>query len=68
MKMLLKETLNHFFFKFQSDLMNKSLFQDWLAFAKGGDTFRFQGKLKFKNNGAPLEEDNFAFCKVKLFH
>jgi len=48
--------------------MNKSLFQDWLAFAKGGDTFTFQGKLKFKNNGAPLEEDNFAFCKVKLFH
>ena len=24
----------------------------------------FQGKLQFENGGAPLERDNFAFCKV----
>ena len=24
----------------------------------------FHGKLQFENGGAPLERDNFAFCKV----
>jgi len=49
------------------DGKHQNLLVDWLAFAKGGDTFTFQGKLKFKNNGAPLEEDNFAFCKEHNF-
>lgn len=40
------------------------LFQDWLAFTQGGVQLTFEGKLQFKNVGAPLEIDNFAFCKV----
>ena len=24
----------------------------------------FHGKIQFENGGAPLERDNFAFCKV----
>ena len=24
----------------------------------------FHGKIEFENGGAPLERDNFAFCKV----
>jgi len=43
-------------------------FQDWLAFVRGGVQLTFQGKLQFENGGAPLEQDNFAFCKVKLFY
>ena len=27
----------------------------------------FQGKILFENDGAPLEIDNFAFCKVRIF-
>ena len=42
-------------------------FQDWLAFVRGGVQLTFQGKLQFENGGAPLEQDNFAFCKVKVF-
>ena len=37
-------------------------FQDWLAFVRGGVQLTFQGKLQFENGGAPLEQDNFAFC------
>ena len=39
--------------------------QDWLAFVEVGVQLTFQGKLQFENGGAPLEQDNFAFCKVK---
>jgi len=35
---------------------------------QGGVQLSFEGKLRFKNGGAPLEKDNFAFCKVMLFH
>lgn len=44
------------------------LVQDWLAFTQGGVHLTFEGKLRVKNGGAPLEKDNFAFCKVMLFH
>ena len=42
-------------------------FQDWLAFAQGGVQLKFHGKLQFENGGAPLEQDNFAFCNVSYF-
>ena len=42
-------------------------FQDWLAFVRGGVQLTLQGKLQFENGGAPLEQDNFAFCKVNIF-
>ncbi|XP_078357417.1 uncharacterized protein LOC144642326 [Oculina patagonica] len=35
---------------------------DWLAFTRKGVQLTFQGKLQFENGGAPLEQDNFAFC------
>jgi len=41
-------------------------FQDWLAFTQGAGQLTFQGKLQFENGGAPLEQDNFAFCKVMI--
>jgi len=44
-----------------------TFFQDWLAFVQGGVQLTIQGKLQFENGGAPLEQENFAFCKVKLF-
>ena len=37
-----------------------------MAFVQGGLQLTFQGKLQFENGGAPLEQDNFAFCKVNL--
>ncbi|CAH3043319.1 unnamed protein product [Porites lobata] len=37
---------------------------DWLAFTQGTGEMTFHGKLQFENGGAPLERDNFAFCKV----
>ncbi|CAH3019585.1 unnamed protein product [Porites evermanni] len=37
---------------------------DWLAFTQGTGEMTFHGKLQFENDGAPLERDNFAFCKV----
>ncbi|XP_078359794.1 uncharacterized protein LOC144644227 isoform X4 [Oculina patagonica] len=40
---------------------------DWLAFTREGFQLTFQGKLQFENGGAPLEQDNFAFCKVHNF-
>jgi len=40
---------------------------DWLAFTQGAGQLTFQGKLQFENGGAPLEQDNFAFCKVLNF-
>lgn len=40
------------------------LFQDWLALSPGVAQLTLQGKLQFENGGAPLEQDNFAFCKV----
>ena len=43
-----------------------SFCQDWLAFVQAGVQLTFQGKLQFENGGAPLEQDNFAFCKVRL--
>ena len=42
------------------------LFQDWLALSQGGAQLTLQGKLQFENSGAPLEQDNFAFCKVMI--
>ena len=42
------------------------LLQDWLAFSQGIAQLTFQGKLQFENGGAPLELDNFAFCKVMI--
>ena len=53
------KTINNFYVK--------KLFQDWLAFARGSVQHTFQGKLQFENGGAPLEQDNFAFCKVNYF-
>ena len=48
------------------------LLQDWLAFAQGIGQLTFYGKLQYENGGAPLEQENFAFCKVtinlKMFH
>ena len=41
-------------------------FQDWLAFTQGASQLTFQGKLQFENGGAPLEQDNYAFCKVMI--
>ena len=46
----------------------KLLVQDWLAFTREGVQLTFQGKVQFENGGAPLEQDNFAFCKVTFFH
>ena len=40
------------------------LFQDWLALASGANQLTFHGKIHFENVEAPLEQDNFAFCKV----
>jgi len=40
---------------------------DWFAFTQGAGQLTFQGKLQFENGGAPLERDNFAFCKVLNF-
>jgi len=37
---------------------------DWLALTQGAGQVTFQGKLQFENGGAPLEQDNFAFCRV----
>ena len=35
-----------------------------MAFTQGTGEMTFHGKLQFENGGAPLERDNFAFCKV----
>ena len=42
------------------------LLQDWLAFAQGIGQLTFYGKLQYENGGAPLEQENFAFCKVTI--
>ena len=35
-----------------------------MAFTQGTGEMTFHGKIQFENGGAPLERDNFAFCKV----
>ncbi|XP_015762016.1 PREDICTED: uncharacterized protein LOC107341108 [Acropora digitifera] len=40
---------------------------DWVAFTQMPSELTFQGKILFENRGAPLQIDNFAFCKVKIF-
>ncbi|XP_068741931.1 uncharacterized protein [Montipora capricornis] len=40
---------------------------DWTAFTQGPAQLTLNGKLLFENDGAPLERDNFAFCKVLNF-
>ena len=36
-----------------------------MAFTQGTGEMTFHGKIQFENGGAPLERDNFAFCKVR---
>ena len=36
-----------------------------MAFTQGTGEMTFHGKLQFENGEAPLERNNFAFCKVK---
>ena len=35
-----------------------------MAFTQGTGEMTFHGKIQFGNGGAPLERNNFAFCKV----
>ncbi|KAL9984804.1 hypothetical protein ACROYT_G007139 [Oculina patagonica] len=49
------------------DGKHQNLQVDWLAFARGCAQLTFQGKLLFENGGAPLEQNNFAFCKIHNF-
>ena len=35
-----------------------------MAFTQGTGEMTFHGKLLFENSEAPLERNNFAFCKV----
>jgi len=49
------------------DGKHQNLQVDWLAFTQETGQLTFHGKLLFENGGAPLEQDNFAFCKVLNF-
>ncbi|XP_067020360.1 uncharacterized protein [Acropora muricata] len=40
---------------------------DWLSFITGQGGWTYYGQIDFENTAAPLEEDNFAFCKVFNF-
>ena len=45
-------------------ILRTLLFQDWLVFTQGVNQLTIDGNLQFENVGVPLEQDNFAFCKV----
>ncbi|XP_068746586.1 uncharacterized protein [Montipora capricornis] len=50
------------------DGKHENLKVDWLSFLQGGEgQWTYYGQIEFENLRAPLEKDNFAFCKVFNF-